>query len=317
MASRSCSGNISGISEVLLLGFQDLPTLKLFLFENFLTIYVLTIIGNILIVVTVCTDRCLNSPMYFFLGNLSFLEVWYVTATIPTLLDSLIMGGSRISLASCITQLYFFGSLVTTECFLLTQMAYDRYVAICLPLHYSTLMDIRLCIQLAACSWVAGFVIASFTSLLLCRIQFPDHSEIDHFFCDLAPLLKAACSDTSWLQMEVFALSFVVLLIPFLLIILSYVYIILALLRIPSATGRHRAFSTCSSHLTVVITYFSVLIVMYVVPTTGHTFNLNKALSLLYSVATPVINPIIYTLRNKEIRESWRRRYRRKLPLPK
>ncbi|XP_069460600.1 olfactory receptor 11L1-like [Ambystoma mexicanum] len=317
MANPACPGNTTGISNVFLLGFQDLPDLQSFLFVNFLIIYVLTILGNALIVVTVCVDARLHSPMYFFLGNLSFLEVWYTTTTVPTMLGGLIMEVQGVPLATCITQLYFFGSLVTTECFLLTLMAYDRYVAICFPLRYSSLMDQRLCRQLAACAWTAGFVIASFTSLLLCRIEFSDRSVIDHFFCDLAPLLKVACSDTTWLEMEVFAMSFIVLSVPFLLIILSYVYIILAIVRIPSATGRNKAFSTCSSHLTVVITYFSLLIIMYVVPTSGHTFNLNKALSLLYCVATPMVNPVIYTLRNKEIRGTWRKILNKLLPPPR
>ncbi|XP_069488895.1 olfactory receptor 11A1-like [Ambystoma mexicanum] len=307
LKTPKCSTNITGFPEFLLVGFHVLPELKPLLSLLFVSIYFMTVVGNVLIVAVVVADARLQSPMYFFLSNLSFLEIWYTSTTFPTLLGGVLSEGSMISFSSCITQLHVFGWLATTECFLLTLMAYDRYVAICFPLHYSSLMDHGLCLRLVFGTWVTTLMPPSITAFLLCKLQFSAYNEIDHFFCEFAPLLKVACSDTVAIELEAFVLAFSILSFPFLLIIVSYGYIISAILRIPSATGRHRAFSTCSSHLAVVATYFGTLITMYVVPSTGHTRTLNKALSLLYTVATPMLNPLIYTLRNKEIRVALRK----------
>ncbi|XP_069488876.1 olfactory receptor 11A1-like [Ambystoma mexicanum] len=308
-----CQNNTSRVPEFLLRGFQVLPELKPFLFLVFLVIYMVTVLGNILIGVTVSHDNRLHSPMYFFLGHLSFLEIWYMTSTVPTMLSGLLSDGCTVSHAACLTQFYFLAFFATTECLLLTAMSCDRYTAICYPLHYSTLMDAPRCIQLVSSAWVTGFVIASITNYLVGTLEFSDHNEIDHFFCDFEPIVKAACSDTSLAETTTFVFSFVVSSVPFMLIIVSYVYIISAILRIPSSTGRQRAFSTCSSHLAVVIMYFGTLIALYVAPSKAQSVNLNKALSLLYTVATPLFNPIIYTLRNKEIRQAFQNLIRKML----
>ncbi|XP_069072249.1 olfactory receptor 11L1-like [Pleurodeles waltl] len=305
MAPTMCAENVTSANEFLLLGLHVIQELKPLLFLLFVTIYVLTVIGNSIIVATVSISERLHSPMFFFLGNFSFLEIWYSTSTAPSLLSGLLTNSSSISFAGCLTQFYFFVSLLTSECFLLMVMAYDRYTAICFPLHYSTLMDRPICVKLLAGAWVGGFTPPFVTVILLQRLRFSGKKVIDHFFCEFAPLLKTACSETSYIEVYVFIMSFLILSIPFLLIILSYVYIMSAILRIPSATGRHKAFSTCSSHLAVVSTYFGPLIAMYSTPKTESSLNLSKALSLLYSVATPLLNPIIYTLRNKEIKETW------------
>ncbi|XP_069072251.1 olfactory receptor 6F1-like [Pleurodeles waltl] len=305
MVPTMCAENITSGNEFLLLGLHVIPELKPLLFLLFVTIYVLTVIGNSLIVVTVSVSERLHSPMFFFLGNFSFLEVCYSTSTAPIMLSGLMADSSSISFAGCLMQFYFFISLLSSECFLLTVMAYDRYTAICFPLHYSTLMDRAICVKLLAGAWVGGFTPPFVTVILLQRLRFSGEKVIDHFFCDFAPLLKTVCSETSYIEVYVFIMSFLVLSIPFLLIILSYVYIMSAILRIPSATGKHKAFSTCSSHLAVVSTYFGPLIAIYSTPKTESSINVRKALSLLYSVATPLLNPIIYTLRNKEIRETW------------
>ncbi|XP_069072247.1 olfactory receptor 11A1-like [Pleurodeles waltl] len=189
-------------------------------------------------------------------------------------------------------------------------MAYDRYLAICYPLHYNCLMSQTVCLTLVLCIWTSGFLAAMIISMLIYQLDFPAQPQIDRFFCDFMPLLKAACSDVSLPEMFRLVASFTVTLIPFLLIITSYVYIISTILKIPLATGRHKAFSTCSSHLLVVAMYFGTLIALYVAPSTSNAVNLNKALSLLYTVATPMFNPIIYTLRNKEIREALRLTFR-------
>ncbi|XP_069098146.1 olfactory receptor 11A1-like [Pleurodeles waltl] len=301
-AEYICFENTTNVPGFILLGFQILPELKPFLFVIFLLIYLLTVVGNILILVTVSANNNLHSPMYFFLGNLSFLEIWYTTNIVHTMLGGFLSGSITLSLAGCVIQLNIFGSLAITECFLLTLMAYDRYMAICYPLHYSTLMSQRVCVILVQCTWASGFLIAMITSILIYQLQFPARNWIDHFFCDNMPLLKSACSDIYLAEMYCIVVSFTVTPIPFLLIIVSYMYIIVAIMRIPSATGRQKAFSTCSSHLLVVAMYFGTLIALYVAPSTGHSMNINKALSLLYTVATPMLNPIIYTLRNKDIR---------------
>ncbi|XP_069486161.1 olfactory receptor 11A1-like [Ambystoma mexicanum] len=313
MTKIKCSRNSTGPPEFVLLGFQILPRLKPLLFVVFFSIYTVTIASNVLIMFTVSADEHLHSPMYFFLANLSCLEIWYTTSIVPTMLGGLLMETLTVSLSGCIMQFFVFCWLASTECFLITVMAYDRYVAICHPLHYATIMDQRLCLVLAISSWVAGFIVALVTICLLCQLQFPDHREIDHFFCDLMPLTKAACSDPALIELEAFVFSFIVLSIPLLLIVFSYVRIISAILRIQSSTGRYKAFSTCSSHLVVVVTYFGILITVYMVPSAAHFLNLNKALSLLYTVGTPVFNPIVYTLRNKKIRGALRKAFTKEL----
>ncbi|XP_078496641.1 olfactory receptor 11A1-like [Lissotriton helveticus] len=303
MSLPGSSKNLSNI-EFVLLGFQIFPKLQPFFFVTFLLIYISTITGNILIIAVVSTDGRLHSPMYFFLANLSFLEASYSTTIIPTILGGLLAKENALSFEACMTQFYFFTSFVTTECLLLTVMAYDRYAAICFPLHYTMLMDPQRCLQLASCSWLTSYIIGTITDSLVCNLCFPDDNEIDHFFCDYEPLLKAACSDISLVQTVTFIMSFLVSSIPFLLIIVSYTYIIASILKMSSTAGRYTAFSTCSSHLIVVVAYFGTLIGLYVLPTTGQPINLNKILSLLYTVVTPLLNPIIYTLRNRDIKEA-------------
>ncbi|XP_078502654.1 olfactory receptor 11L1-like [Lissotriton helveticus] len=313
MKHAGCPENSTGMPVFLILGFQTLPVLNPLIFLFFLNIYMLTVVGNVLILVTISTDMRLHSPMYFFLANLSSLELWYTTSIYPTLLGAQVGEGIWIARHGCIIQFSLFCWFTGSECFLLTVMAYDRYVAICQPLHYSTLMDKQLCVQLATSTWVIGLIISVINSIFLCMLQFPDQNEVDHFFCDLAPLIKDACSDTTQVELEVFLFSFVVLSTPFLLVIISYVYIISTILKIPSTKGKQRAFSTCSSHLTIVIAYFGILILVYMVPSASQAFNLNKAVSLLYTVGTPLFNPIVYSLRNKEIREALKKSLRQHL----
>ncbi|XP_069460892.1 olfactory receptor 11A1-like [Ambystoma mexicanum] len=309
MATTECLRNATHVEEFLLLGLHILPEWKPVLFVVFLTIYLITVAGNSLIVVTVSASHHLHSPMYFFLCNFSFLEIFYSTCTAPIMLSGLLKEGATISFAGCLMQFYLFIGLLTSECFLLTVMAYDRYNAICFPLHYTTLMERRLCLMLVVGSWLWGFAPAFPTVILLFRLHFSGRYEIDHFFCDFEPLLKTACSDTSSIRVYAFVMSFIVLPIPFLLIIVSYAFIISAILKIPSATGRRKAFSTCSSHLAVVTTFFGPLIAIYATPTVESSRTLIKGLSLLYCVATPLLNPFIYTLRNTEIRETWRKAF--------
>ncbi|KAM4749384.1 olfactory receptor 6B3-like [Rhinophrynus dorsalis] len=207
-----------------------------------------------------------------------------------------------MSFVGCFTQLYFFGALVTTEFFLLSVMSYDRYLAICNPLHYSSLMSFQRCLHLVLCSWVMGFIVTLSTVLRVLGLQFCGPNVIDHFFCDLAPLLKLSCSDTSVVDLINFVIGFPITFLPLMFIIATYIYIFHTILRIPSTTGRQKAFYTCSSHLTVVSIYYGTLMTAYLFNSKEHSLNLSKALSFLYTVVTPFLNPIIYSLRNKDIK---------------
>uniref|UniRef100_A0A8C3HPP6 Olfactory receptor n=1 Tax=Chrysemys picta bellii TaxID=8478 RepID=A0A8C3HPP6_CHRPI len=305
-------GNQTSITEFILLGFGTLPELQILLFLLFLVIYIATMAGNILIVVLVVTDQHLRTPMYFFLGNLSCLETCYTSTILPSLLASLLTEGRTISFNGCLTQYYFFASMVATECFLLLVMSYDRYLAIGNPLHYAAHMSVRSCLQLAGGSWTGGFLLSSITTLSISQLTFCGPNDIDHFFCDFIPLVKISCNDPQMMEMLAFALSLILLLVPFLLTLMSYIYIIAIILRIPSSTGRQKAFSTCSSHLIVVTMYYGTLLIAYMFPTTNSLRDFKKVLSVFYTVLTPLVNPLIYSLRNKEVKEALRKVSRKK-----
>lgn len=295
------------ISEFILLGFGNLHGFQFFLFGIFLAIYVVTLMGNIVILIVVSSDRSLHTPMYFFLGHFSFLEISYTTTIEPMMLRTLISTHVSISFPSCACQFYMFASLVATECFFLAVMSYDRYIAICNPLHYSNIMDHCGCLQLASASWVAGFLAPIILMVLIFRLTFCTANEIDHFFCDLKPIMKLACTDTHVAEITSFICTSLFALGPFLLTLASYTHIISTILRIPSTTGKQKAFSTCSSHLTVVSLYYGTLGIVYGFPSGPQYEHLLKLLSLLYTVLTPALNPIIYTLRNKDVKVALRK----------
>ncbi|KAM7150825.1 olfactory receptor 5AP2-like [Macrochelys suwanniensis] len=267
--------------------------------------------GNIVIFVLVVADQHLHTPMYFFLGNLSCLETCCSSTILPRLLAGLLTGDRTISFSGCLTQYYFFGSLLGTECLLLSVMSYDRYLAICNPLHYAVRMSGNACLQLAAGSWTGGFLCCGITTLLISQLSFCGPNGIDHFFCDLIPLVKLSCSDPHLMETLAFALSLIFLLVPFLLTLMSYICIIATILRIPSMTGRQKAFSTCSSHLIVVSIYYGTLLIVYMFPTTDILSNFKKVLSVIYTVLTPLVNPFIYSLRNKEVQQALKKTCRK------
>ncbi|XP_065270932.1 olfactory receptor 6N1-like [Emys orbicularis] len=300
-------GNQTSITEFILLGFGSLPELQNFLFLLFLMIYVVTMAGNILIIVLVVADQHLHTPMYFFLGNLSFLETCYTSTILPRLLASLLTGDRIISVSGCIMQFYWFGFLVTTECYLLAVMSYDRYLAICKPLHYAALMNGRFCIQVAAGSWISSFVASTTIVCLMSQLMFCGPKEIDHFFCDLIPVIKRSCDDTNLITLLSFILTSIDALSAFLLTVTSYVYIITTILRIPSTAGRQKAFSTCSSHLIVVTIFYGTIIIVYMLPVADTLRDLNKVFSVFYTILTPLVNPLIYSLRNREVKEALRK----------
>nr|XP_056719700.1 olfactory receptor 1009-like [Euleptes europaea] len=300
--------NETTVTEFLLLGFGDLGDLQWLLFLLFLVIYIVTMVGNILIVVLVVVDHHLHTPMYFFLGNLSCLETCYSSNILPVMLANLFHGGKgTISVTGCMTQYYFFGFLVASECYLLAAMSYDRYVAICKPLLYMVLMNSKVCLQLVAGSWVSGSLAINIVIYLLHQLTFCGPTEINHFFCDFNPFLKLSCSDTHSIKLLSFFLAAVFSLPPFLLTLTSYGYIISAIVRIPSTSGRQKAFSTCSSHLIVVSIFYGSLIFVYMLPKTEALQDLNKVFSLFYTVLTPLFNPLIYSLRNREVKVAFRK----------
>ncbi|XP_067391410.1 olfactory receptor 11A1-like [Emydura macquarii macquarii] len=310
-------GNQTSITEFILLGFGDLADLQILLFLLFLVIYIVTVAGNILIVVLVVADQHLHIPMYFFLGNLSFLETCYTSTIIPKMLDSFLTGDRTISISGCIAQFYFFGFLVTVECYLLSAMSYDRYLAICKPLNYAASMDNVRCIQLATVSWTSGFLVSIIIIFLMSQLTFCGPNAIDHFFCDFIPIIKLSCSDTHMMELFTFMMTFITTLPPFLLTLASYIYIISAILKIPSTTGKQNAFSTCSSHLIVVTIFYGALMIVYMLPKTDTLQDLNKVFSVLYTVLTPLVNPLIYSLRNKEVKEALRKAVRKCLAFPR
>ncbi|XP_066485792.1 olfactory receptor 6F1-like [Tiliqua scincoides] len=306
-------GNLFGnqnqtvITEFILLGFGNLHQLRIPTFMIFLALYIVTVMGNIMITVIVVTDHSLHNPMYFFLGNLSFLEIWYTTSVVPKMLKTFLTVHEAISFSACLLQFYIFGSLAVTECFLLAAMSYDRYLAICHPLHYRNIMNMRVCVQLAVGSWVGGFLSLVVTMLMVSLLPFCASNEIDHYFCDLAPIINLACGDTSSVKLPAFIIASLVSFTPFLLTVLSYYKIISTLLKIPSAKGKQKAFATCSSHLMVVTVFYGTLMVVYAVPTSTWCPVLSKVFSVLYTVGTPMANPIIYSLRNKDVQNALRK----------
>ncbi|XP_067393373.1 olfactory receptor 11A1-like [Emydura macquarii macquarii] len=297
-------GNQTAVMEFILLGFGDLPDLHISLFLIFLVSYIATVAGNTLIIVLVVTDRHLHTPMYFFLGNLSCLEICYSSTILPKVLASLLTGDRTISVNGCMTQLYFFAILAATECYLLAVMSYDRYLAICKPLRYSALMNTRFCLQLAAGTWLNGCLAITIFILYMSQFIFCGPNEIHHFFCDPITLIKLSCGDTRLIVVFDFILACVFTLPPFLLTLTSYACIIITILRIPSTTGQQRAFSTCSSHLIVVTVFYGTLMSDYMLPPLDTLRGLKKVLSVCYTVLTPLVNPLIYSLRNREVREA-------------
>uniref|UniRef100_K7EWT5 Olfactory receptor n=1 Tax=Pelodiscus sinensis TaxID=13735 RepID=K7EWT5_PELSI len=297
-------GNQTTVTEFILLGFGDLPALPILLFLVLLAIYIVTMAGNLLIIALVMTDQHLHTPMYFFLGNLSFLESCYSSAILPRLLAGLLTGNRTISVVGCMTQFFFFCFLATTECYLLAAMAYDRYLAICKPLHYGTRMNGRLCLQLAAGCWISGFLPCTLMMSFMSQLVFCGSNEMDHFFCDYAPMLKLSCSDTSLLTLVLYVFSFLDAVSPFLLTVTSYVCVINTILRIPSSTGRQKTFSTCSSHLIIVALFYGTIMIVYMLPKSNTLKALNKVFSVIYTVLTPLANPLIYSLRNREVKEA-------------
>ncbi|KAF7236013.1 Olfactory receptor 11L1 [Varanus komodoensis] len=299
--------NGTSAPEFILLGFPELQEFRFLLFITFLVVYLFVLLGNALIILISKMDIGLRIPMYFFLSNFSFLEMCYTSVTVPRLLGDFLTGPHAVSLWTCLTQMYFFFFFGTTEFFLLATMAFDRYLAICHPLQYPVLMDNHACISLALGSWLSGFLTPFLPIAFISQLPFNSSNQLDHFFCDTGPLIKLSTGDTFMAEAVVFLVSAVIVLLSFILTLISYALIVSTICRIPSASGRHKAFSTCFSHLMVVTIFYGTVIFMYLCPRFGQASETDKVVSVFYAVLTPVLNPIIYTLRNKDVKRALRK----------
>ncbi|KAB1254903.1 Olfactory receptor 6M1 [Camelus dromedarius] len=294
--------NQTTVTEFILTAFPARHKLQIFLFVLLFFTYMLTLTGNGVIISLIWADNRLQTPMYFFLSNLSFLDILFTSSVTPKLLGCLLADRKTISLPGCITQTYFFFFLGTVEFILLVVMSFDRYVAICNPLRYTIIMNSRVCLLLLLGCWVGAFFSVLCPVIVLSRLPFCS-KEIHHFFCDIAPLLQAACIDTHLLEMISFLLSSLILLTSLVFTTVSYTYIISAILRIPSAQGRQKAFSTCASHITIVSIAYGSNIFMYVRPSQTHSLEFDKVTAVLTIMGTPLLNPFIYSLRNEKVKE--------------
>ncbi|XP_053572112.1 olfactory receptor 6B1-like [Bombina bombina] len=289
-------------TEFFLLGFQMIGNFKVVFFLLIFIAYIMTVTINTMIIILVTTQRKLHSPMYFFLKQLAFTEIIVVTIIVPNMLQVIWLEGVLISVKGCITQSYLYVAVGCTECYLLTVMSYDRYLAICNPLLYNSIMNLRLQYRMVICCWTIYFLLTMKTLVFLCNLQFCERAVIDHFFCDIVPFIEFSCSDTFGLRIEIFVLSYPIIILPFILIMISYICIFITILGISTTTGRKKVFSTCGSHLSVVCIFYGTLITNYLVPKEGHSSAINKVISLVYTVITPLVSPIIYSLRNQEMR---------------
>ncbi|XP_036779498.2 olfactory receptor 6P1-like [Manis pentadactyla] len=299
--------NQTTVTEFIFLGFPGIFYLRLTFFVMFLTVYLLSLMENTLIILTVVMEPTLQMPMYIFLGNLSFLEIWYTTVTVTKLLATCLLWGVTISVSGCITQYCFFFSMGATECILLAVMAYDQYLAIYNPLRYSLLMNTPVCLLFSAGSWIGGFIAPLLSTILISHLNFCGPQKINHFFCDSDPIFKLFCSDTFLVEALSCTCSSVVILSSFLLIMSSYGHIVVTLIRMSSQEAWRKAFSTCASHLTVVTIYYGTIIFAYVHPLAKYNFTIGKVVSVFYCVVTPLVNPLIYTLRNKDVKRAFRK----------
>ncbi|XP_078004396.1 olfactory receptor 10AG1-like isoform X2 [Phascolarctos cinereus] len=287
--------------EFILLGFSDLPKLQGILFAIFLVVYLSILLENSLLIFLTKIDSGLKTPMYFFLGNFSFLEICYTSVTLPRMLADLWTQKRNISFLACAVQTCFFFILGVAECLLLAVMAYDRYVAICKPLYYPLIMNHKVCVQLVVASWMIGVPVLIEQTYQIFSLNFCGPNKINHIFCDASPLFKLACGDTYKIEISVHVVAQLFILTPFLFILASYIKIVTTILKLPSTSGRSKAFSTCFSHLMVVGLFYGSGSIVYFQPKSGHSAGSVKVFALFYTTVTPMFNPLIYSLRNKDV----------------
>ncbi|XP_043843112.1 olfactory receptor 11H6-like isoform X2 [Dromiciops gliroides] len=295
------------VTEFILLSFPCSREMQILLFGVFSLTYVLTLIGNGSIICAVRLDHHLHTPMYFLLANFSFLEICYINTTVPNMLTNFLSNTKTVSFTSCFLQFYFFFSTGITETFFLSLMAFDRFLAICQPLHYPTIMTRNMCAKLVFLCWVSGFLCYAVPIYLTSQLSFCGPNIIDHFICDSGPLMALSCTSAPGIELTFSVFASLDIFITFPFILGSYTLVFRAVLRVPSAAGRKKAFSTCGSHLTVVSLFYGTLMVMYISPNSGNRVTTQKIVTLLYSVFTPLVNPLIYSLRNKEMKNALRK----------
>ncbi|KAM5171534.1 olfactory receptor 10A7-like [Mantella aurantiaca] len=301
-----CEFNQTQVTQIKLLGFRGVYKFRIVLFMVFLLTYVMILIGNVLIIMLVTTVDQLKIPMFFLLKHLATSDVLLTTTVIPMTLEVIIKDEGRLSLFGCITQLYFVGFIGYSQCFLIAVMSYDRYLAICNPLRYSSLMNAHVFSQLIIGMWILAIIVVSSEIAVAFQFNYCGLNSIDHFYCDFIPVIKLSTSDISALILQDFVISIFTIFLPFVFIIITYIFIVVTILKISSTSGRRKAFSTCSSHLTIVCSYYGLLFIVYIVPSEESSTNTvdTKYKSLLYIVVSPLMNPIIYSLRNHEIKRA-------------
>ncbi|XP_074046452.1 olfactory receptor 5V1-like [Macrotis lagotis] len=300
-------GNQTVVTEFVFLGFSNQPVLQGLFFIIFLIVYLVTLVGNLLILTAIRINPVLHTPMYYFLSNLSFLDICYTSTTIPIMLMNFFREKKTISYEGCLSQLFFLVTFAGCECVLLAAMAYDRFIAICYPLRYPVLMSKRVCAYLAAGSWLCGLVDSVVHTGLTTTLTLCGPNQISNFFCDIPLLLKLSCSDTSLNELALLVASAFMGLSPCLFTAVSYILIISAILKIQSAQGRQKAFSTCASHITVVVIYYGTIDFNYDRPSSASSLEIDILASVLFCIVTPMLNPIIYSLRNKDVKVALRK----------
>ncbi|XP_006215773.1 olfactory receptor 10R2-like [Vicugna pacos] len=305
MANSSC------VTEFLLLGFSSLGELQLVLFVIFLCLYLIILSGNLTIISVICLDHGLHTPMYFFLGVLSTSETFYTIVILPKMLINLLSVLRTVSFMSCAFQMYFFLGFAVTNCLLLGVMGYDRYAAICQPLHYAILMSWRVCGQLAVTCILSGFLISLLGTTLVFSLPFCGSNKVNHYFCDISPVIRLACADTYINELIIFIGGVLVLVVPLIFICISYGFIVSTVLKISSAEGKRKAFSTCASHLIVVIVHYGCASSVYLQPSAQYTTGTDRLVTVTYTIITPLLNPMVYSLRNKDVQLAIRKMIRK------
>ncbi|XP_072494262.1 olfactory receptor 13C9-like [Notamacropus eugenii] len=309
--------NKTVLTEFILLGLSKYPKLEIIFFVLCMVIYIVILFGNSVIIILSILDSHLHTPMYFFLSNLSFLDICYTSSFVPKMLVNFLATRKSLSFSGCVAQMSISYSMGTTECVLLTVMAYDRYVAICNPLRYPIVMNRTVYVNLAALSWLIGGLNSLFQTVLTVQLPFCGKNVIDHFTCEILAVMHLACADISLNELIILVVTIILTLTPLLLIVISYVFILSTILKIRSAERRSKAFSTCSAHLTVVIIFYGTVLFMYMKPKSKASLTTDKLIALFYGIFTPMLNPIIYSLRNKDVNAAVKRVLSRNLSLGK